>query len=244
MYRHTVLAALCVTTGYASAGELDPLQGGSIDLGGFQGVVYYTEADNSFRVVTTIAEGEAGLPVRFEATLDEGQSLTDLGSRQVGRAQPNRRDFAGRRQTLRGRSRAPSRTRSCRPLNLSPPRTNSISAKEQDNALYARHSGLPDIRSGGLRVARVDRRRFGHPSRGCFYTGATTCRPVGPKRIPPFSYNVGDCYLVVGHECCTRLQFRAGTGHDRTADSAVGRRSGLPTLRECRQMARPAGSDT
>lgn len=76
MYRYTVLAALCVTTGYASAGELDPLQGGSIDLGGFQGVVYYTEADNSFRVVTTIAEGEAGLPVRFEATLDEGQSLT------------------------------------------------------------------------------------------------------------------------------------------------------------------------
>ncbi|MER8441368.1 hypothetical protein NKH36_33840 [Mesorhizobium sp. M1312] len=76
MYRYTVLAALCVTTGYASAGELDPLQGGSIDLGGFQGVVYYTEADNSFRVVTTIAEGEAGLPVRFEAILDEGQSLT------------------------------------------------------------------------------------------------------------------------------------------------------------------------
>ena len=26
--------------------------------------------------------------------------------------------------------------------------------------------------------ARVDRRRFGHPSRGRFYTGATTCRPV------------------------------------------------------------------
>jgi hypothetical protein len=76
MYRHIVLAALCVTTGYAFAGELDTLQGGSIDLGGFQGVVYYTEADNSFRVVATIAEGEAGLPVRFEATLDEGQSFT------------------------------------------------------------------------------------------------------------------------------------------------------------------------
>jgi hypothetical protein len=76
MYRHIVLAALCVTTGYAFAGELDTLQGGSIDLGGFRGVVYYKQADNSFRVVATIAEGEAGLPVRFEATLDEGQSFT------------------------------------------------------------------------------------------------------------------------------------------------------------------------
>ncbi|MEY9195689.1 hypothetical protein ABIA16_000805 [Sinorhizobium fredii] len=65
MCRYTVLAALCVTASSAFAGELEALQGESIDLGAYHGVVYYTEAGDDFRVVTTIAEGEAGSPVRF-----------------------------------------------------------------------------------------------------------------------------------------------------------------------------------
>jgi hypothetical protein len=76
MYRYKVLAALCVMAGNASAGELKALQGGSIDLGAYHGVVYYTEGDRGYQVVTTIAEGAEGSPVRCEATLDEGQSLT------------------------------------------------------------------------------------------------------------------------------------------------------------------------
>ncbi|RVJ40565.1 hypothetical protein [Sinorhizobium meliloti] len=76
MYRYTAFAALCLMAGNAYAGELKPLQGGSIDLGAFHGVVYYTEGVRGYQVVTTIAESAAGSPVRCEATLDEGQSLT------------------------------------------------------------------------------------------------------------------------------------------------------------------------
>jgi hypothetical protein len=67
MFRYTALAALCVVAGSASAGELTARQGGSVDLGNFHGVVYY-------RVVTTMAAGES-LPVRFVATLTEGQAF-------------------------------------------------------------------------------------------------------------------------------------------------------------------------
>ena len=48
----------------------------SIDLGGFRGVVYYTTEDGGYHVVATIAEGESGLPVRFEATLTKTQKMT------------------------------------------------------------------------------------------------------------------------------------------------------------------------
>jgi hypothetical protein len=48
----------------------------SIDLGRFHGVVYYTKEDGGYRVVATIAEGEAGPPVRFSATLADNQSAT------------------------------------------------------------------------------------------------------------------------------------------------------------------------
>jgi hypothetical protein len=75
MLRHTVLAALCVAASSASAGELTARQGGSVDLGNFHGVVYYTEADDGYRVVTTMAAGEESLPVRFVATLTEGQAF-------------------------------------------------------------------------------------------------------------------------------------------------------------------------
>ena len=75
MFRYSALAALCVAAGSASAGELHSLNGGSVDVGAFRGNVYYTETDVGYRVVTTIAEGEAGSPVRFEVTLNEGQDL-------------------------------------------------------------------------------------------------------------------------------------------------------------------------
>ena len=58
------------------AGELVALKAESIELGGFRGIVYYTDEYDGYRVVATIAEGEAGLPVRFVATLAENQSIT------------------------------------------------------------------------------------------------------------------------------------------------------------------------
>jgi hypothetical protein len=58
------------------AGELSAAAGESIHLGGFHGVFYYTDENDGYRVIATIAEGEAGVPVRFSATLAEGQSAT------------------------------------------------------------------------------------------------------------------------------------------------------------------------
>ncbi|MGX9180357.1 hypothetical protein [Mesorhizobium sp. BHbdii] len=75
MFRYTALAALCVVAGAASAGELTARQGGSVDLGNFHGVVYYTEAADGYRVVTTMTAGEESLPVRLVATLTEGQAF-------------------------------------------------------------------------------------------------------------------------------------------------------------------------
>lgn len=76
MRRYIGLVAFCLTATPLHAGELSVMAGESIDLGGFHGVVYYTSEGDGYRVVTTIADGEAGLPVRFMATLAEGQSLT------------------------------------------------------------------------------------------------------------------------------------------------------------------------
>jgi ABC-type nitrate/sulfonate/bicarbonate transport system substrate-binding protein len=75
MFRYTVLAALCAVASSASAGELTALQGGTVDLGSFHGVVYYTQADDGYRVVTTMTAGEQSSPVRFVATLTEGQAF-------------------------------------------------------------------------------------------------------------------------------------------------------------------------
>lgn len=75
MYRYATLVAFGLIAGPAHAGDLFELQGESFDLGNFHGIVYYTSDDDGYRVVTTVAEGEAGPPLRFVATLKEGQSL-------------------------------------------------------------------------------------------------------------------------------------------------------------------------
>ena len=84
MFRYSALAALCVVAGATSAGELHQMNGGSLDVGTFRGNVYYTESNGAYRVVTTIAAGEAGSPVRFEVTLAEGQSMTISAPRGPG----------------------------------------------------------------------------------------------------------------------------------------------------------------
>jgi hypothetical protein len=76
MNRSLWLAALCFATTPACAGELAEIQAASIDLSGFRGVVYYTNETDGYRVVTTMSNGDTGLPVRFEATLLDGQKMT------------------------------------------------------------------------------------------------------------------------------------------------------------------------
>ena len=70
------LAVVCLAASPLQAGELSAMMAESIDLGRFHGVVYYTSEADGFRVVTTIEDGEAGLPVRFSVTLAEKQSAT------------------------------------------------------------------------------------------------------------------------------------------------------------------------
>jgi hypothetical protein len=74
----TYLAAIVLlgAAATAQAGELVPYGGETIALGGFRGSGYYVDGQGGYRVVATLAEGEAGLPVRFEATLADHQSFT------------------------------------------------------------------------------------------------------------------------------------------------------------------------
>ena len=75
MFRYISLAALCLATAPVQAGELVALQAESIDVGSFHGIVYFTQEHDGYQVVATVSDGEGGLPVRFEATLTEGQKL-------------------------------------------------------------------------------------------------------------------------------------------------------------------------
>lgn len=71
----------------ASADPLAQIEGRSIDLGrNVHGTVYYVAGrDGAYDVVTTIDAGPDSSPVRFEATLADGQSLKISTPRDVGR---------------------------------------------------------------------------------------------------------------------------------------------------------------
>jgi len=85
MRRFTVAAATALTLiGAAQANELRPIEARNIGLGDLSGVVYHTVERDGFRVVITLAEGEAGTPVRFEAVLAPGQSVALSSPREVG----------------------------------------------------------------------------------------------------------------------------------------------------------------
>ena len=73
--RSTLLAAAFTLTTLASAhaNGLRPIEGRSINLGDVSGVAYYTVEPDGFRVVTTLAQGEAGTPIRFVSVLAPGQ---------------------------------------------------------------------------------------------------------------------------------------------------------------------------
>jgi hypothetical protein len=84
MSKYLVLSMLCLAVSPALAGELYPMEATSISLGGFRGIVYYTNEKEGYHVTATMAEGESGLPVRFEATITEGQKLTITVPRRLG----------------------------------------------------------------------------------------------------------------------------------------------------------------
>jgi hypothetical protein len=75
--RSTLLAAALTlaSLGGAHANGLRPIEGQDINLGDVSGVAYYTVEPDGFRVVATLAQGEAGTPVRIVSVLAPGQRV-------------------------------------------------------------------------------------------------------------------------------------------------------------------------
>jgi hypothetical protein len=68
----------------AHADGLRPIDAKSIDLGEVSGVAYYTVERDGFHVVTTLAEGIAGTPIRIVSVLAPGQSVAFSTPHQAG----------------------------------------------------------------------------------------------------------------------------------------------------------------
>ena len=71
-----VVAAFTVASvAAAHADGLRPIDAKSIDLGEVSGVAYYTVERDGFHVVTTLAQGVVGTPIRVVSVLAPGQSV-------------------------------------------------------------------------------------------------------------------------------------------------------------------------
>ena len=78
-------AAFAVASlGAVHADGLRPIDARSIDLGAVSGVAYYTVERDGFHVVTTLAEGSAGTPVRVVSVLAPGQHVAFSTPHQSG----------------------------------------------------------------------------------------------------------------------------------------------------------------
>ena len=84
--RSTLFAAAFIlsSSGAVYADGLRPIEAKSIDLGDVSGVAYYTVEPDGFHVVTTLAQGEAGTPIRIVSVLASGQSVVLSTPRQTG----------------------------------------------------------------------------------------------------------------------------------------------------------------
>jgi hypothetical protein len=75
--RTTLFAAILTFTALDAAHADGPraTEAIRIDLGEVTGVAYYTVERDGFHIVTTLAQGESGTPVRFVSVLTPGQSV-------------------------------------------------------------------------------------------------------------------------------------------------------------------------
>jgi hypothetical protein len=76
--------------GAARADGLRPVEAKSIDLGEVSGVAYYTVERDGFHVVTTLAQGEAGTPIRVVSVLAPGQRVVLSTASQASRLEISR----------------------------------------------------------------------------------------------------------------------------------------------------------
>lgn len=102
--RSKILAAAFIIAAFgpARADSTQPIKAQSIELGEVFGVAYYTVEREGFRVVTTLAQGETGTPVRMVVVLAPGQSVTLSSLRDQGVA-PIAIEISRQADTLRFR---------------------------------------------------------------------------------------------------------------------------------------------
>src|SRR3981189_1785732 len=75
----------------ARADVLRPMEGKSIDLGEISGVAYYTVEPDGFHVVATLAQGQAGTPIRVVSVLASGQRVVLSTPQQAGAIEISRK---------------------------------------------------------------------------------------------------------------------------------------------------------
>ena len=71
---------------------LRPIEAKSINLGDVSGVAYYTVERDGFHVVTTLAQGESGTPIRVVSVLAPGQRVVLSTPHQAGALEISRKD--------------------------------------------------------------------------------------------------------------------------------------------------------
>ena len=75
----------------ARAEGLRPMEGKSIHLGEISGIAYYTVERDGFHVVATLAQGEAGTPIRVVSVLAPGQRVLLSTPQQAGAIEISRK---------------------------------------------------------------------------------------------------------------------------------------------------------
>jgi hypothetical protein len=83
------VGSILAIAGAAQADDVPTIASRSINLGEVSGVAYYTVESGGYRVIATLAQGEAGTPVRFETVLAPGQSMM-LSTPGLGSTAPSR----------------------------------------------------------------------------------------------------------------------------------------------------------
>ena len=84
--RRLLLAATALPLAAAAqAAELAPVRAELVRFGPVSGIVYYTDDTGGYRVVATVSSGHDEPPIRFEAVLAPGQTMTLSTPREAGR---------------------------------------------------------------------------------------------------------------------------------------------------------------
>jgi hypothetical protein len=73
--RALLLALLLAASGDAEAEQICEMAGVHISLGELSGNLYYVPEPDGYRVTATISSGDRATPLRFVATLVQGQSV-------------------------------------------------------------------------------------------------------------------------------------------------------------------------